>query len=210
MTDLALSTPLWLAASAIAVSGLVGALRGYTDPAKHWDVVGVLAFALLMGLGGGFVRDMLLGLPAQSLQTPWPVAAVVGSVVLARLVARWVVRIPRVLGSLDALALGLYAMSGTATAVAHGLPAITAVLVGVLTGVGGGVLVSVLRGEVPVILQPSRPYALIAALVGAAYLLLAGWSANGAYVAGAVLGVALFLLAERHEVRTRPLTVAGA
>lgn len=206
MTDLALSTPLWLAVLTIVVNALVGALHGYLDRDRHWDVVGVVTFALVMGLGGGFLRDLLLGLPAQSLRTPWPVLTTLVAVVVARLVAPVAQRIPRLLGTLDVVALSLFAITGTATAAAHGVPALPAVLVGVVSAVGGGVLVSVLRGEVPSILVPSRPQALLAAVVGACYLVLAQWGSGTAYVASAVIGVALHLLAERREVETRPLS----
>ncbi len=206
MTDLALSTPLWLAVLTIVVNALVGALHGYLDRDRHWDVVGIVTFALVMGLGGGFLRDVLLGLPAQSLRTPWPVLATLVAVPLARAVAAVAQRIPRLLGALDVVALSLFAITGTATASVHGVPALPAVLVGVISAVGGGVLVSVLRGEVPSILVPSRPQALLAAVVGAAYLVLVPWGADTAYLASAAIGVALHLLAERREVRTRPLS----
>ena len=205
MQDLALSTPLWIAILGIVVNALVGALGGYTDAHRHWDVVGVLTFALLMGLGGGVIRDLLVGEPPASLRTPWPIAAVVVTVALARVAGRWVVNLPVLLGALDALALGLFAMSGAAAATVHGLPAVSAVLVGVLSAVGGGVLVSVVRGEVPSVLQPSRPHALLAALVAVVYLALSHWSENEAYVAGAVVGVAAHLVSERWRVETSPV-----
>lgn len=206
MTDLALSTPLWLAMLTIVVNALVGALHGYLDESRHWDVVGVVTFALVMGLGGGFLRDALLGLPAQSLRTPWPVLATLVAVVLARLVAPAAQRLPRLLAALDAVALALFAITGTATASVHGVPALPAVLVGVVSAVGGGVLVSVLRGQVPDILVPSRPQALLAAIVGGTYLALAGWDANAAYVVSGTLGVALHLVVTQRDVRTRPLS----
>jgi uncharacterized membrane protein YeiH len=209
MTDLALATPLWLAMLTIVVNALVGALHGYLDGSRHWDVVGVVTFALVMGLGGGFLRDVLLGLPAQSLRTPWPVLATLVAAALARVVAPAARRAPRLLGTLDVVALALFAITGTATASAHGVPALPAVLVGVVSAVGGGVLVSVLRGEVPSILVPSRPQALLAAIVGAAYLGLARWDADAAYVLSAALGVALHLVAERREVRTRTLSAVA-
>ena len=81
-----------------------------------------------------------------------------------------------------------------------------AVLVGVISAVGGGVLVSVLRGEVPQILQPSRPQALLAAAVGGTYLALAGWDANAAYVVSGALGVAVHLVVAQRDVRTRPFS----
>ena len=207
MHDFAHSTPLWLAVLGVVVNALVGALRGYTDEQHHWDIVGVVTFALLMGLGGGVIRDLLVGeLPPLSLRTPWPIAAVLVTVLLARLVARWVVRFPLVLGTLESLALGLFAIAGAAAAVDHGLVPIASVLVGVLSAVGGGVIVDVVRGEVPTILQPSRPQALLGAGVAATYLVLARWGADPAYVVSVVLGVIAYLLVERADVRTRSLT----
>ncbi len=77
LPNLASNAPLWLALLTVGVNALVGALRGYTDDSRHWDIVGVSVFALLMGLGGGFIRDMLLGnLPAASLRDPWSLATV--------------------------------------------------------------------------------------------------------------------------------------
>ena len=111
--------------------------------------------------------------------------------------------------ALDAVALALFAITGTATASAHGVPALPAVLVGVVSAVGGGVLVSVLRGEVPRILQPSRPQALLAAAVGGTYLALAGWDANAAYVVSGALGVGLHLVVAPRGVRTRPLSAVA-
>ena len=84
------------------------------------------------------------------------------------------------------------------------------VLVGVLSAVGGGVIVDVVRGEVPTILQPSRPQALLGAGVAATYLVLARWGADPAYVVSVVLGVIAYLLVERADVRTRSLTQATA
>jgi uncharacterized membrane protein YeiH len=203
MHDLALATPLWLAVLGIVVNALVGALRGYTDEHHHWDVVGVLAFALLMGLGGGVIRDLLLGeLPPSSLRTPWPLVTAVLSVALARLVGHRVAAVPGVLGALDALALGLFAMTGAAASVAHGLPLVSAVLVGVISAVGGGVLVSIVRGEVPSVLQPSRPQALLAGIVAIVYLALSPGNETAAYVTGAVVGVLVFLAAQRWGVET--------
>lgn len=195
MDDLALFTPLWLAALGIVVNALVGALHGYVDEHRHWDVVGVVTFALVMGLGGGVLRDLLVGVPPQSLRSAWPVLFVLVGVLMARVLAPNARRLPRLVGVLDALALALFAMTGAASAVSHGLAALPAVLVGTISAVGGGVIVSVLRGEVPTVLQPSRPQALLAALVAAAYLALARWDHDIAYVAGAALGVAGHLVA---------------
>jgi uncharacterized membrane protein YeiH len=204
---LALSTPIWIAALAVLVNALVGALHGYLDPHRRWDVVGVTTFAVLMGLGGGVLRDLLVGVPPQSLVTPWPVCVVLVGVVVARLLAPLVRRRAELLGPLDALALATFAMTGTATAVAHGMPAVTAVLVGVVSAVGGGLLVSVLRGEVPSLLQPGRPQALLAAAVAVLYLAVSVVDSDVAYAVGAAAAVAAHVVSTGRQVSTRSLTL---
>ena len=70
--DLATQTPLWLALLTVGVNAVVGALRATIDDDRHWDIVGVTTFGVLTGLGGGFIRDLLVGnLPVESLRTPW-------------------------------------------------------------------------------------------------------------------------------------------
>jgi uncharacterized membrane protein YeiH len=170
-------------------------------------VVGIVTFALVMGLGGGVLRDLLVGLPPQSLRTPWPLAVVALGAVAARLLVPVVRRWPGILGPLDALALATFAMTGAATATATGLPTASAVLVGVVSAVGGGVLVAVLRDEVPSLLQPSRPYALLATGVAVVYLVVAAWDADLAYVVGAAGAVGAHVVLARVQVRTRTLTV---
>jgi uncharacterized membrane protein YeiH len=98
-------------------------------------------------------------------------------------------------------------MTGAATATASGLPTASAVLVGVVSAVGGGVLVAVLRDEVPSLLQPSRPYALLATGVAVVYLVVASWDADLAYVVGATGAVGAHVVLDRVQVRTRTLTV---
>jgi uncharacterized membrane protein YeiH len=61
LPDLATSTPLWLAVTTVGVNAIVGALRASIDDERHWDIVGLSTFGVLMGLGGGFIRDLLVG-----------------------------------------------------------------------------------------------------------------------------------------------------
>ena len=86
LPDLATKTPLWLALLTVGVNALVGALRASIDDEHHWDIVGMATFAVLMGLGGGFIRDGLVGnLPVESLRTPWYLLTVLGAIVAALL-----------------------------------------------------------------------------------------------------------------------------
>lgn len=208
MHDLALATPFWLAVLGVAVNALVGALYAYLDDARHWDVVGVVAFAFLMGLGGGLLRDLLLGnLPPLSLRSPWAVITVLVTAALGRVAAPWVRHAGPAMAVLEAVALALFAMTGTAFAAGAGLPWTSAVLVGVVSAVGGGVLVSLVRGEIPSILQPGRPNALLAAWCSGIYLALSHWNAAAASLATVVLAVVVHLLSARGRLATRPLSL---
>lgn len=212
LPDIASRSPLWLALLTVGVNAVVGALRGYADTTHHWDIVGVTAFALLMGLGGGFIRDVLIGnLPAESLREPWFLVTVLGAVLLVLLVGRWISRIDPLLEFLNALALGLFAITGVERATAAGLPAITAVLIGTLSAVGGGVLVSVLQAKVPQILLASAPHALLAVWGAVTYAIVAHWNHVAAGFAGVGSVIVAQYLVDYFEVKTRPtgLTAEG-
>lgn len=206
MTPTAFTVPLWLSVLGILVNALVGSLAAFRDDKNEWDVIGLLTFALLMGLGGGFMRDLLLGnLPPQSLREVWPIGTVAAGAVLGR-VLPMSFHTSRVIGSLESLALGLFAAAGTAAADSQGLPATSAVLIGALSAVGGGVLVSMLRGEIPSVLQPSRPHALLATIVGIVFLGVTTWNATAAYIISITAGVVLYLVGEALHLRTWSVT----
>jgi uncharacterized membrane protein YeiH len=211
LPDLATRAPLWLALLTVGVNAVVGALRASVDDSRHWDIVGLSTFALLMGLGGGFIRDMLLGnLPAESLRTPWFLATVLGCIVLVLLVGQRLARIAPLVAVLNALALGLFAVSGTSAALRADLPVISAVFVGTVSAVGGGVLVSVMKDEVPGILLTSAPNALVAVLSSVVYAATAVWSARAAAVAGIVAALVAFYVADALGLRTRRAVDASA
>jgi uncharacterized membrane protein YeiH len=211
LPDLATRAPLWLALLTVGVNAVVGALRASVDDSRHWDIVGLSTFALLMGLGGGFIRDMLLGnLPAESLRTPWFLATVLGCIVLVLLVGQRLARIAPLVAVLNALALGLFAVSGTSAALRADLPVISAVFVGTVSAVGGGVLVSVMKDEVPGILLTSAPNALVAVLSSVVYAATAVWSARAAAVAGIVAALVAFWVADALGLRTRRAVDASA
>lgn len=205
LPDLARSTPAWLALTTVGVNALAGALRGYDDDQREWDLMGVATFALLMGLGGGFVRDALLGdLPAESLRTPWPLTTVIGTIAVVHLLRHHVPRDDRVMMPLDGLALGLFAVTGTQHALDASLPVVSAVFVGTVTAVGGGVVVALLQHEVPQILVASAPYALLAVGGSTLYALTAGQDPRLASVLGVTAVVLAQLVARARGIRIRP------
>ena len=124
---------------------------GATAAAAGLDVFGILVVAFVVALGGGVVRDVLIGdvPPAAFRSTIYPVVAFVGGAAAALLYG--VVREipPLTLGSLDAAGLALFAVVGAAKAPDHGMNPLLAALLGTLSAVGGGVPRDILLGHVP-------------------------------------------------------------
>jgi uncharacterized membrane protein YeiH len=149
-----------------AASGALAAVHA------RLDVFGVVVLAAVTALGGGIVRDLLLGVTPPSTLRQWPSLLV--PAVVALVVFRWhpaVARLRRGVQLADALGLALFVTTGTTVALATDAPAITAALVGVITGVGGGVLRDVLLNEIPTVLRRDI-YAIAAA--GGAVVVVAG------------------------------------
>jgi uncharacterized membrane protein YeiH len=135
------------------------------------DVFGVVVLAAVTAIGGGVVRDVLLGITPPRSLTQWPYLVV--PAVVALLVFRWhpaIARLRRAVQLADALGLALFVTTGTSVALATGAPAVTSALVGVITGIGGGVLRDVLLREIPTVLR--REVYAVAAALGAVVVVL--------------------------------------
>lgn len=167
-----------------AVSGGLLAVR------KGFELVGVIALSLVTALGGGVIRDLVLGaIPPTAftdvlyLAVPLLAAAIV-FVAHRPLEERF--RTPVLL--FDAAGLGLFAVTGAVKASAFGLSAVGAVLIGVISAVGGGIMRDVLANDPPHLFHPdSRLYAIPAA-VGATIIVVA-WR-NDFYSGGLAIAVA--------------------
>jgi uncharacterized membrane protein YeiH len=154
-----------LGVAVFAASGALAAVHA------RLDVFGVVVLAAVTALGGGIVRDLLLGITPPSTLRQWPYLLV--PAVVALLVFRWhpaVARLRRGVQLADALGLALFVTTGTAVALGTGAPAITSALVGVITGVGGGVLRDLLLNEIPTVLR--REIYALAAAAGAAVVVV--------------------------------------
>jgi uncharacterized membrane protein YeiH len=179
-----------------AVSGATLAVR------KGFDAVGIVVLAIATSLGGGMIRDTLIGdLPPAALreQGYLLLALLAGLVVL---VAHGVVeRVERPVLVFDAAGLGLFCVVGAAKAMDAGLRPASAVLLGTITAVGGGVIRDVLARDVPAVFRPDTALTAIPAAAGAGAT-VAAWEADvyGATAAVAI-AVAVFvvrLLAMRY------------
>jgi len=150
------------------VFGLSGGLAAVR---AQLDVFGVVVLAVVVGLAGGITRDLLIGVPPQTFRD-WRYLVVAGAAGLVTFVAHPVLkRLERPILVFDAAGLALFCVTGASTALDQQVGAVEAVVLGAITGVGGGALRDVLLSEIPVVLR-SGLYA-IPALVGAAIVVAA-------------------------------------
>ncbi len=144
------------------------------------DLVGVLALSVAAALAGGMVRDVLLGAtPVAALADVRYLLAALAAGLVAFFADPLVQRLGKPVMAFDALGLGLFAVTGCRKALAYGLEPPAALLLGVITAVGGGILRDLLVAEVPRIL--SKEIYALAALLGAGTVVLGealGWPAT--------------------------------
>lgn len=161
---------LWVelgATAAFALSGVLEAAR------KRLDAVGVCVVGFLAAFGGGTLRDLLLDQRplfwVRHVEVLW---AVMGLCVLAMLFLRQrhFRLTERAIQWPDALGLGLFAATGVHQSLLLQMPALVAVLMGVITGVFGGVLRDMVCNEIPSAFADHRPYAVCAFIGGWAYV----------------------------------------
>jgi len=145
---------------AFAISGAMAGIR------RHLDVFGVLVLSFAASSVGGILRDLLIGAIPPAALVDWRYLTVsVAAGLLAFFWSSAIRRLRNPVRLVDAMGLAFFAVSGTEKALAFGLSPVMAALLGMLTGVGGGVARDVLLAEVPAVLR-SDLYA-VAALVGA-------------------------------------------
>ena len=143
--------------------GLSGGMAGVRE---RLDLFGVAVLAVVVGLAGGITRDLLIGVPPETFRD-WRYLAVAGAAGFVTFLAYpFLSRIRRPIDVLDAAGLAVFCVTGASTALDHGLAAAPAVILGAITGIGGGILRDILVRQTPVVLREGL-YA-IPALIGAA------------------------------------------
>jgi uncharacterized membrane protein YeiH len=190
------NAPMLLVLDLIGV--FVFALAGATAAVRQrLDLFGVLVLSFATATTGGILRDLLIGAvpPAAFADYRYLAAAVLAGLVTF-VWHRAIERLRNPVRVFDAAGLGLFAVAGTQKALAAGLPPVMAALLGMLTGIGGGVMRDLLLSRVPVVFQ-SDIYAL-AALAGATVVVLGNWlhwPQVPTAIAGALLCFGLRILA---------------
>jgi len=176
-----------------ALDGALTALR-----VARLDLIGVVTLAMVTALGGGIIRDLLIGAVPPATFSDWRYLAVAtGGGLVAFALGRWLQRLTLPISLLDAAGLSLFAVTGASKALDYGLGPGQAVILGAITGVGGGTLRDVLVRQIPAVLH-SGLYA-VPALIGAAITVGA--------VVGGVYGVAAAIVAAAACFTVRMLAV---
>ena len=152
-----------LAAVVFAVSGALVASR------KGMDVMGFMWLAVITGVGGGTVRDLILGVPVFWVQNPIYVSACLATAVVMHFVAPRVESRYRTLLWFDAFGLALVTVAGTVKALDVGAPALVAIAMGAVTGTVGGMIRDTL-GHVPSVLLGHEIYVTASVLGACTYV----------------------------------------
>ena len=161
----AVSLPTWVDLASVVVGSAGGVMVARS---RHLDAVGFVGLALLCGLGGGLIRDVMMQVGRiYMLTSPFAIPVSVATGLIAFLFPQPLDRASNLLEWLDIMAVALFALVGTDKAIVHGFYPASCVLMGIMTGVGGGMLRDVFLGEVPRIFQRSNLYA-VCALAGSA------------------------------------------
>ncbi len=175
-----------------AIDGALIALRARV---AEFDIVGVLALALITALGGGIVRDVLIGAVPPATFSDWRyIAVAVAGGLLAFVAARQLDRVAPAIRVLDAAGLSLFAVTGASKALGVGIGPVQAVILGAVTAVGGGILRDALTGQVPAVLHVGGGLLAIPALLGATIVVVTSHAGLYGVVAALAAASACFLL----------------
>lgn len=190
--------PLAFELLAVVVAAATGAL---TARENKLDLVGAIGLAVLVSLGGGLIRDVILQegnvyILRQPLALPVAVATAAAVFTFPVMVEKP----DRLVAVLDIFSVGLFAVMGADKTMLYGYPAITCVMMGFFTAVGGGLLRDVCLARVPYIFQRSNLYA-IAAIAGALTYIVLVQCLDIWNIAAAVIGVAVTMAVRWWSIR---------
>lgn len=190
--------PLAFELLAVVVAAATGAL---TARENKLDLVGAIGLAVLVSLGGGLIRDVILQegnvyILRQPLALPVAIATAAAVFTFPVMVEKP----DRLVAILDIFSVGLFAVMGADKTMLYGYPAITCVMMGFFTAVGGGLLRDVCLARVPYIFQRSNLYA-IAAIAGALTYIVLVQCLDIWNIAAAVIGVTVTMAVRWWSIR---------
>lgn len=182
------------------MSTIIGALAGSIASSRvKMDLFGVIVCGTLAALGGGTVRDLLLDIPVYWTLPSGEIfvlAAVITSMASFFLAQKY----PPPMGTIrvaDAIVLALFCMIGTEKAYLHGYTPTVSVMMGICTGVAGGLMRDVVTGNVPYVFRPGELYATAALMGGVVYAFMyyLGIDSSTCFITGFVVTLSVRLAA---------------
>jgi uncharacterized membrane protein YeiH len=180
------------------VFGISGGLAGVR---ARLDLLGVVVLAAVVALAGGITRDLLIGTPPATFRDWRYLAAAALAGLVCFFAGSLLMRFRRSVMIFDAVGLSLFAVTGATKALQFGLGPVQAILLGTITGVGGGTLRDPLLGEIPTVLREGL-YA-VPAMLGAGVLVVgeeAGSTSPVFPVLGAVLCMVVRILGLKYDI----------
>ena len=201
---MSVAVPLWLDLLTVGIGALQGAL--FAIFYKRFDLVGVIAVAILTGLGGGIVRDLLLAVGRPAAMEDKYILTAIAAVVTALIIGRWFKSAVNTVVFLDSVAMSLFAIAGTYKATVNLTSDLVAVLLGIITAVGGGVLRDVVCRMTPQIFSGGPLYATASAIGATVFVFLTNTSINlnAAVAISATLIVAIQMASVRFRIHLKP------
>lgn len=183
---------------AVIVASASGVL---TARQNKLDLVGAIGLAVLVALGGGLIRDVILQEgDVYILQQPLALPVSIATAAAVFVFPIMVEKSDRLVAVLDIFSVGLFAVMGADKTMAYGYPAVTCVMMGFFTAVGGGILRDVCLARVPYVFQRSNFYAMAAIAGSIAYMTL--MKSLGMWnIAAAVISVALTMFIRWWSIR---------
>lgn len=166
--DVTITTPLWADLTAVAVGSLQGAL--FAAGFKRLDLLGVAIVGIASGIGGGFLRDILLNTTPAAFSNNWYLLAAVLAAFVGMLVPRLFHKVDPVVTLLDALSIGMFGAIGATKALSLGLPMLPSLFIGTISAVGGGVLRDVIL-NIPIALMHVGSFYAVATMAGITVML---------------------------------------
>ncbi|MBP3978629.1 trimeric intracellular cation channel family protein [Microbacterium sp. BLY] len=203
MTEPLFTIPLWADLLGVGLGGVQGAMfaSGFQGQ-QRLDWLGVAIIGIMIGMGGGLIRDILLGQTPATLQNQWYLVTAAGAALVGMLLGGLFTRLNAAIVALDAVVIGMFGAFGTSKALAFGIPAVPAVFIGVCAAVGGSVLRDMLMGLPTAIMHVGSLYA-VAAAVGCTFIVVAsglGMAIPLAAVIGIVVTAVIRILAVIFDV----------
>mgnify|MGYP001632050380 CR=1 FL=1 len=181
---------------------VVASAGGVLSAREHkLDLIGAIGLAVMVSLGGGLIRDVILQVgDVYILRQPLALPVSIATAAAVFMFPVVVEKPDRLVAALDIFSVGLFAVMGADKTMVYGYPPVTCVMMGFFTAVGGGMLRDVCLARVPYIFQRSNLYAIAAIAGSIAYMALIE-SLGMWNIAAAVISVALTMLIRWWSIR---------